>query len=120
MPAAWANAPTVGTPAPLDLHLRVGPAVGAADMLSLEGVLAAEQGIGLLDDCNKVVKAQQDILVVVTDLQDLKGGLGGIDALSVTLSASDTFVPHAADPANPDGRGLGLRLDWVRLEPFSS
>ncbi|HYF63341.1 MAG TPA: glycosyltransferase family 39 protein [Herpetosiphonaceae bacterium] len=44
--------------------------------------------------------------------------LGPIESLAITLTSSATFVPHAADPANPDGRDLGLRLDWARLEPL--
>jgi len=28
---------------------------------------------------------------------------------------TSTFVPHASDRANPDGRALGIRFDWAQL-----
>lgn len=36
--------------------------------------------------------------------------------LIISMRPTTTFVPHATDPSNPDGRELGIRLDWVRLK----
>ena len=35
--------------------------------------------------------------------------------LAIVLRATATFTPHDHDPTNPDGRDLGVRLDWAQL-----
>lgn len=36
--------------------------------------------------------------------------------LAIELRSSSTFVPHDLEPTNPDGRDLGLRVDWIVVE----
>ncbi|XSG73173.1 ArnT family glycosyltransferase [Herpetosiphon llansteffanensis] len=36
--------------------------------------------------------------------------------LAIELRSSSTFVPHDLEPTNPDGRDLGLRVDWILVE----
>ncbi|MBA3468510.1 MAG: glycosyl transferase [Herpetosiphonaceae bacterium] len=35
--------------------------------------------------------------------------------LTISLRPTTTFVPHASDRTSPDGRDLGIRLDWAEL-----
>ncbi len=36
--------------------------------------------------------------------------------LELELHSSTTFVPHDLEPTNPDGRDLGVRVDWITVE----